>query len=68
MINDQAKLTPMNACQLYEIADQICDFINSYDINVAEARIIAALVPSLMNDQLTRYNAAKDRETENGDR
>jgi hypothetical protein len=58
----ETKHEVMSAIQLYEIADQICDFINGYDITVAEARIIALLVPAMMNDQLTRYNAAKDRE------
>lgn len=62
MSNESVKIQTMTAIQMYDIADQICDFINGYDITVAEARIIAALVPSMMNDQLTRYNAAKDRE------
>jgi len=52
----------MTAIQMHDIAAQLADFITNYDITVAEARIIANLVPNMINDQLTRFNASRDRQ------
>lgn len=62
MFKDPKERGMMTAIQMHDIASQLADFITNYDITVAEARIIANLVPNMINDQLTRFNASRDRE------
>lgn len=54
------KVEVRTATQLYEIADQLCDHIWSYDLCISEAMIIAQLVPTILNERMTRINMHKD--------
>jgi hypothetical protein len=55
---------PLTSCKMAEIADQMCEFIWNYDITINEARIISNLIPTFMNEMLTRIAISKDGEIE----
>jgi len=60
MAEPEEKVNSRTVAEVYEIADQLCNFVWDYDLTMGELMVIANLVPTILMERVTRINMHKD--------